>query len=142
MINQKDYSLDEKILLQKNQKHNVALLIDEFTFAHSQSDQQRLTIALETAIHYGNGFVHIYPEKLEKLTFSQKFSCGECGYSIPDMEPRFFSFNAVLGACQACKGLGTNLAVDKEILIPNPDLSINEGGVLFYRSIIGTQSLD
>lgn len=142
MINQKTYSLDQEITLTKNQKHNIALLIDEFNFEHSQTDQERLTIALETAINYGHGFVHIYPNDGQKLIYAQKFSCGECGYSIPDMEPRFFSFNAVLGACQTCKGLGENLAVDEKILIPNPNLSINEGGILFYRSIIGTQSLD
>lgn len=144
-VNGKVRTLDEEIILNKNEKHTISLLIDEFTFDNSHQSLERLNAALEGALKYGNGFVDFfYPlnSEIVKLSYSQNYTCLACDYTVPEMEPRFFSFNAASGACENCKGLGTTLEVDQTILIPNDALSINEGGILFYRSVIGTESLD
>lgn len=144
-VNGKVRTLDEEIILNKNEKHTISLLIDEFTFDNSHQSLERLNAALEGALKYGNGFVDFfYPlnGEIVKLSYSQNYTCLACDYTVPEMEPRFFSFNAASGACENCKGLGTTLEVDQTILIPNDALSINEGGILFYRSVIGTESLD
>ena len=142
LVDKKIFNLDQTIPLVKNEKHTILLLIDAFTFEKSQTDNTRLAAALETAVEYGKGFVHLYRNGQTPLIYAQNFSCSVCGYSVPDMEPRFFSFNALLGACQECKGLGTVLSVSVDSLIPNPNLSINQGGLVYYRSVIGTDSLD
>ncbi len=138
-------TLDEEIRLTKTEKHTISLLIDEFSFDNSHTSLERLNAALETALKYGNGFVDFFfplNGQINKLSYSQNYTCLACDYTVPEMEPRFFSFNAASGACESCKGLGTTLEVDQTILIPNDALSINEGGILFYRSVIGTESLD
>ena len=146
LVNGAKRSLDETIKLSKTHQHTISLLVDEFTFDNSQTSIERLSASLETALKYGHGFVDLLLQTpnspLVKRRYSQNYTCLSCDYTVPELNPRFFSFNAVTGACKFCKGLGTTLEVDQNILIPNAALSINEGGILFYRSVIGTESLD
>ncbi len=102
--------------------------------------RQRLTDSLETTLKLGNGVVLVSIVGGEEVLFSERFACVYCGISLPEIEPRTFSFNSPHGACPACSGLGTQRELDAELLITNPDLTIHEGAIaLWSRMINGSQ---
>ena len=96
---------------------------------------------METALSLADGKVIVSTGDKENL-FSSNYACSICGFSVPTLEPRLFSFNAPLGACATCHGLGITEEVDVDILIPDPDLSINEGGIRYYKNIVGTENIE
>jgi len=104
----------------------------------SNSDRPRLVDSLETALELGNGvvYVNLVDEKRD-LVFSEHFACEKCGISLPEMEPRLFSFNSPHGACPECSGLGTKLEIDPKLIIPNKDLSLAEGAIQAWNKIGG-----
>ena len=78
----------------------------------------------------------------EEILFSSNYSCKYCGFNIPKLEPRLFSFNAPFGACDHCKGLGITQKVDVDYLIPDRTKSIRQGGIIYYKNIVGTENLE
>jgi excinuclease ABC subunit A len=122
------YDLTEEIALDKNKKHDIEIVVDRLVIRDDL--EMRLTGSVETASSLSGGLViiDVLDEKREML-FSQSYSCPDCGVSIEEMSPRAFSFNNPYGACPTCTGLGVQLVVDPELIIPNPSLSILEGGI-------------
>ncbi len=120
------YDLSEKISLDKNVKHNVSVVIDRLII--KDGIQKRLTDSVESALKLANGLVTIVENNNEHI-YSTKYACPICGVSIPEIEPRMFSFNNPFGACPECKGLGFRQAVDEKLVIGNPDKSLNEGAL-------------
>jgi excinuclease ABC subunit A len=122
------YSLDEKIELDKNKKHDIEVIVDRLII--KEGVKSRLTDSIETALKLSDGFVTIVPEDLEEIPFSEKFACNECGISYPEISPRLFSFNNPHGACPECGGLGTTMYLDPDLIVPNKSLSLREGVVV------------
>ena len=145
IVDGEDRTLDEEIDLDKNRQHSISILVDQVSLRLDQDSQTHLYSSLETATKYGQNTVVIsyqVDQKNKELVFSERFNCHKCGFGLKEMEPRLFSFNTVDGACSSCKGIGTVMDVDFDRLVPNPSLSINEGGIAFYRPLIGTQHRD
>lgn len=124
-INGEQRELSETIQLEKNKKHSIEVVIDRIVV--KDDVQSRLADSLETALKLGEGKVIVDVVGEEELMFSSSLACPECGFSIPELEPRMFSFNSPYGACTSCDGLGVKMIVDPELLVPNTGLSINEG---------------
>jgi excinuclease ABC subunit A len=122
------YELDEEIKLDKNKKHNIEIVVDRLIL---RSDViHRLTDSAETAAALSGGLVLVnLIQEQRDLLFSQNYACEDCGVSIEEIQPRLFSFNNPFGACPECTGLGFQLRVDPELVIPNPALSILDGAI-------------
>ncbi len=120
---------DKKI--DKQKKHNVDIVIDSLQITKEKEDLAQLSESLEKALDLGNGLVTITSadkEKIEEQTFSQLFACADCGISLPELEPRNFSFNSPHGACPECSGLGTKLEIDPELIL-NKNLTLAQGAI-------------
>ncbi|MEK7653188.1 MAG: excinuclease ABC subunit UvrA [Patescibacteria group bacterium] len=133
------YNIDEarELKLDKNLAHTIEILIDNIVLSEELKKQdqddiewQRLAKAVNLALDLGDGFINIYlPEKDKELPFNLYYVCRECGVSLPEVEPRSFSFNSPYGACPACKGLGVKMVFDPDLVIPNRRLTLAEGAV-------------
>lgn len=121
------YDLSEDISLEKNKKHTVEIVVDRLVI--KDEIRSRLSDSIETAAKLTGGLVLINVIGGEDLTFSQNYACPEHGASIDELSPRMFSFNNPFGACPKCTGLGVFMKVDPELVIPNKNLSINQGGI-------------
>ena len=122
------YELDEEIKLEKNKKHTIEIVVDRLIIR--PDIQQRLTDSVETASGLTGGLVVVnLPREERDLTFSQNYACEDCGISIEELTPRMFSFNNPFGACPTCTGLGSQLKVDPELIVPDKSLSILEGAI-------------
>ena len=123
------YRVDEALekSLARYKKHNIEVVVDRLIL-DKELDKSRLVDSLETALKLGKGIV-IISHKSKHEVFSEHFACEECGISLPELEPRLFSFNSPYGACPSCQGLGEKLEVDPKLVIPNPNLSIAEGAI-------------
>ena len=131
--------LEDDITLEKNNRHDIDVVVDRIV---KRSDSRsRIHDSMETALSLADGKVIVSTGDKENL-FSSNYACSICGFSVPTLEPRLFSFNAPLGACATCHGLGITEEVDVDILIPDPDLSINEGGIRYYKNIVGTENIE
>ena len=119
--------LSEDIILEKNKKHNISVVIDRLVI--KEGIRGRLFSSLETASNLSHGKVVIDVVGGEDIVLSEKFACPYCDYSLDELEPRIFSFNAPYGACLQCKGLGVQYKLDLDLIIPDKNLSINEGGI-------------
>lgn len=123
------YDLSEEIKLEKNKKHNIEIVVDRLVIKPDLT--RRLTDSAETAMSLSGGLMYIdLVSSGEQLSFSQNYACEDCGISLEELEPRLFSFNNPHGACPTCTGLGVQLLVDPELIIPNPELSIAEGAIV------------
>ena len=118
-------TLDEEIKLEKNKKHSLSVVIDRL--AVREGITQRLTDSVETALKLSEGLVEINVIGGGTELFSEIFACSECGISLPEIEPRLFSFNNPMGACPACTGLGMNMELDKSLIIPDGSKTFAEG---------------
>ena len=127
-IDNKDYDLGEDITLEKNKKHNIEVIIDRLLI--KEGIKSRLYESIETATKLSGGKVIISIPNKEKQIFSENFSCPHCNFSLSELEPRTFSFNAPYGACPDCKGLGVKLVMDKDLVIPDKTKTIREGGIV------------
>ena len=127
-INKESRDLSENIELDKNIKDDIDVVIDRLII--KEGIRSRLFEAIESATKLAKGKVIIDVMGDKELLFSESFACPYCNFSLPELEPRMFSFNAPFGACPECKGLGVNLTIDKDLVIPNKDLSINEGAIV------------
>ena len=126
-INDEMYDLSEDIELDKNTKDNISVIIDRLII--KEESRSRLFEALETAtkLSHGKVVIEILGEEHKELVFSESFACPYCEFSLPELEPRLFSFNAPYGACPDCKGLGVKQQIDVDLIIPDPTKSIAEG---------------
>ncbi|MDR0951914.1 MAG: excinuclease ABC subunit UvrA [Oscillospiraceae bacterium] len=122
------YDLSEEIKLEKNKKHSIEIVVDRLVIKPDAA--RRLTDSAETAGALSGGIVVVdVPGRGEQMMFSQNYACEDCGLSFDEMTPRAFSFNNPLGACPVCSGLGVQIKVDPELIIPNRELSILDGGI-------------
>ncbi|SHH22479.1 excinuclease ABC subunit UvrA [Desulfosporosinus lacus] len=119
--------LSEEIELAKNKKHSIEVVIDRISLKPESAE--RLADSLETALKLGEGNVIADIIEGEELRFSENFACPDCGIALEEISPRLFSFNSPYGACPACTGLGANLVVDIDLLIPNRSLSLATGAI-------------
>ena len=126
-INNEILDLSEEITLDKNKKDTIEVVIDRLVL--KEESRSRLFEAIETSTRLSNGkvIVQILGDNAEELLFSEHFACPHCNFSLSELEPRIFSFNAPYGACPDCKGLGVKLQIDKDLLIPDDTLSIADG---------------
>ena len=132
--------LDENIELEKNFKHSIDVVVDRIIVRHElePDDQHALRIrvldSLETALKAGEGNVAVSVIDGPELKFSEAFACPEHGISIPELEPRTFSFNSPHGACQTCDGLGISMEFDEDLIVPDKTLSIDDGAIAPWSS--------
>ena len=122
------YDLSEEIALDKNKKHNIEVVVDRLVIREDIT--RRLTDSVEVASNLSGGLVVVNVVGEDRdILFSQNYACEDCGVSIEELTPRMFSFNNPFGACPTCTGLGAQLKVDPELIIPNKNLSILEGAI-------------
>ncbi len=127
-------SLEEPIQLEKQKKHSIEIVVDRIKLG--PDSRRRITEAVEASLHISEGSVIVIRENDKGSSeefFSQKGACPDCGISLPEMEPRLFSFNAPQGACPACTGLGITQEFDPDLIIPDKSLSFDEGGCIPYN---------
>lgn len=127
------YDLGDDIELDKNKKHSIEVVIDRIVVKDGIAS--RLADSLEAALKLGSGRVFIDVMGEEELLFSENHSCPHCGFSIGELEPRMFSFNSPFGACPECDGLGSKLEVDIDLVLPNLDLTLNQGAIAPWEPI-------
>jgi excinuclease ABC subunit A len=132
-VDGKVYGLEEEIKLNRDIKHDIDVIVDRLIL--KPGIERRLADSVETALKLAEGLITVEVldesgEVVEKKLHSTLFSCTRCGFSYSEISPRLFSFNNPFGACPACSGLGIKMVVDEELVIPNPDLSIDEGALV------------
>ena len=127
-INGENYDLSEDIELEKNLKDKIDIIVDRIVI--KEDIRSRLFEAVELATNKADGKVVIDVVGEKEILFSTKYACPECNYSLPELEPRLFSFNSPYGACSECKGLGTKLKIDPDLLIPDKSKSLNENCIV------------
>ena len=132
-------TLEEVPALEKNKKHSIDIVIDRLII--KPDIRSRVFESIETALNFSRGLLIILTSDGERL-LSDKHTCPICGFSVPRVEPRLFSFNSPLGCCPDCKGLGMKREADIRKMVPDPKLSINEGGLRYYAHIVGSQNLE
>ena len=125
--------LDEEIELDKNKKHTIEVVVDRIVM--KEGLEVRLTDSLEAALRLAEGRVIVDVMGEEELLFSEHHSCPICGFSIGELEPRMFSFNSPFGACHSCDGLGMRLEVDVDLVIPDWEMTLNEGAILPWNPV-------
>ncbi|MBU0935927.1 MAG: excinuclease ABC subunit UvrA [Spirochaetes bacterium] len=145
-VNSELVSLEDPIKLDKQKKHNIDIVVDRLVL--NEDSRRRLADAVETALRIADGLVIVVKNapssaksgkaaesdsNTSEEFFSQRGSCPDCNISLPELEPRLFSFNTPHGACPACTGLGMNLDFDPDLVIPDKSLSFNEGGCIPYN---------
>ena len=128
IVDNEEYELSEEINLEKNKKHFIEVIIDRLII--KEDIRSRLYESIELASKLSKGKVVIDVVGSDKIIMSENYACPECDFSLPELEPRMFSFNSPYGACDECKGLGIKLKIDEDLIIPNKDLSINEGAIV------------
>lgn len=121
------YDLSEEIKLEKNKKHTIEIVIDRLVI--KEDIRARLTDSVETASNLTGGLVSVDVIGGEILSFSQNYACEDCGISMDELTPRMFSFNNPYGACPTCTGLGIQMKIDPDLVIPNMSLSLNQGAI-------------
>ncbi len=129
-IDKEMYMLDTEINLEKNKMHDIDIVIDRLKM--KDDIRERVADALRVCLKLSSGYVRIKTES-DDVTYSEHYSCSECGYSVPKLEPRLFSFNSPLGACPYCNGLGVTKSIHPDLLF-DYDKSINKGGILPYKN--------
>ena len=127
IIDEEEYDLSEEIVLEKNKKHRLSLVIDRLII--KENIRSRLYESIETASKEAKGKVVIDVMGGESFLMSEAYACPDCDFSLPELEPRLFSFNAPYGSCPDCKGLGIKYKLDVDLIIPDKNKSINEGAI-------------
>lgn len=138
-VNGELLTLEEVGDLDKNKRHDIDLVVNRVVL--SADNRSRILEGVKTALNYAHGYVVILFNS-EEVMYSAHNSCHLCGFSVPKLEPRLFSFNAPMGFCPDCRGLGIKREVDINILVPDMNLSLLEGAVEYHRNIVGTQNIE
>ena len=125
--------------LEKNKRHNIEIVVDRVVVRKDQ--RSRIAEAIELACDWSKGYCVFLTEKEERM-FSQHHSCPECGFSVPKLEPRLFSFNAPLGCCPDCKGVGIKRECNMDYMVPNKNLSIRQGAIRWFKNTIDTKNME
>ena len=133
------YELDEEVQMDRYKIHDIEAVVDRLVIHHGENPDEdqtfrsRLTDSVETALKFGDGYLIVQdvtdPQESRDLYYSEHLACPEHGVSLPEIEPRTFSFNTPHGACPDCQGLGGRLEIDPALLIPDPDMALNEGAI-------------
>ena len=152
-VNGELYDVNEEIELDRYKMHTIEAVVDRLIVRHGGNgpstgsgqglDRARLADSIETALKLGDGIVIVTlmrDGQQEDLLFSEHFACPDCGVSLPELEPRSFSFNSPHGACPACQGLGNRMELDPDLIVPNPDLSLRQGAIAPWSKGGNTQS--
>lgn len=121
------HDISEEFDLDKNKRHTIDIVVDRLVV--KDGIRSRLFDSIEAALRLSDGYMDVDVIGKEKLSFSEYYACPLCGFTVGEMEPRLFSFNAPFGACPACDGLGMKLAVDPDLVIPDQDKTLAEGGI-------------
>ncbi len=129
-VNGNTLSLDEDITLEKNKKDNIDVVVDRVVV--KESERSRIFESIETSTHLADGKVLLNVIGGEEILLSEHYACVHCNFSIPELEPRLFSFNSPYGACPECKGLGTKLKISENLILPNKDKSLNQNALLGF----------
>lgn len=129
-VNGEVYQLEniDDINLDQRKWHYIDIIVDRLII-RPETERTRVSESVETALSEGQGLIHVTQESGEELVFSEQFACMKCGTNLQEIEPRTFSFNSPHGACSNCTGLGYKLEFEPDLVIPNKDLSLNEGAV-------------
>lgn len=138
-INGEIKTLEEVGELDKNRRHDLDLVINRVVL--KDENRSRIFEGIKTALDYGHGYITLLLND-EEVMFSAHNSCHICGFSVPRLEPRLFSFNAPMGFCKECRGLGIKREVDINILVPDMSLSLSEGAVEYHKNIVGSQNIE
>lgn len=125
--------------LEKNKKHNIDIIVDRIIV--KPESRSRIFESIETALDWSHGLLIILSDIEEKVV-SDKHTCPECGFSIPKLEPRLFSFNSPLGCCPDCKGLGIKREADENLIVPDMSMTLENGAVKYYRHMVGTPNME
>ena len=125
--------------LEKTKKHDIDIVVDRIVI--KEGIRSRVFESIETVLDWSKGLLVIFTDFEEKI-LSDRHTCPKCGFSVPKLEPRLFSFNSPLGFCPECNGLGMKREVAEHLLVPNPDLSIMQGCIEYYRHMVGSQNLE
>ena len=133
------YLIEDLPDLDKNKRHDIDIVVDRLVAKEGMTS--RLYDSLETALKLTDGTC-IIKQGEERTLLSSHFACPECGFTVPKLEPRLFSFNSPLGACDECKGLGFTLSVDLDYLMPDKHLSIRQGGIRYYKNMVDTTTIE
>lgn len=131
--------LEDEIKLDKNKRHDIDLVVDRII--KQDDSQSRIQDSLEIALKKADGLA-LAITKNEEILFSANYACPKCGFSVAELQPRLFSFNSPLGACDTCKGLGMIQMVDVDFLIPDRNKSILQGGIVYYKNILDTENIE
>ena len=131
--------LEDEIKLDKNKRHDIDLVVDRII--KQEDSQSRIQDSLEIALKKADGLA-LAITKNEEVLFSANYACPKCGFSVAELQPRLFSFNSPLGACETCKGLGMIQMVDVDFLIPDRNKSILQGGIVYYKNILDTENIE
>ena len=135
-INDDEFS---EVKLDKNIRHNIEIIVDRLKVR--EDIRSRLYSSLETALKFGEGKVIVAINDHEQI-FSENLACPYCDFSIPKLEPRLFSFNSPFGACDECKGLGVLQKIDINLLVTNPEKSIRDGAIRYFKNLVDTDNLE
>ena len=135
-VNGEIRDLSEEIVLEKQLKDNIEVVIDRLVL--KKDDRSRLFEAIESSTRLADGKVIINIIGHEEIMMSEKYACIKCNFSLPNLEPRMFSFNSPYGACPECKGLGVKLKINEDLIMPNPNKTIRQGGILTFNKEQGT----
>lgn len=122
------YELSEEIVLDKNKKHNIEIMVDRLIVR--KGIEKRLTDSVESVMRLSDGLLIVDIPSEKQINFSQSFSCADCGISIDEIEPRVFSFNNPFGACEVCHGIGYKMEFDEELILPDQSLSLADGALI------------
>ena len=131
-IDNEIYDLNDEIILEKNKKHNIGVIVDRLIIKDESRGRIFESIETSTKMSGGKVIINIIGDK--ELVFSENYACPLCDFSLPELEPRLFSFNSPYGACPDCKGLGVNKHIDEDILIPDKSKSIMDGAIVSFQS--------
>ena len=132
-------TFDEIKELPKNNKHDIDIVVDRIVV--KPENRSRIFESIETALDWSHGLLIIYSD-IEEKVLSDRHTCPICGFSVPKLEPRLFSFNSPLGFCPDCRGLGIKREADPSLIVPNQDLSISQGAVEYYKNTVNTSNLE
>ena len=130
-VNGTIYNIDDEINLEKNKKDNIEIIIDKMTV--SQEERSRIYEDIEASCNLANGKV-IIATSTEEIVMSENYACVKCNYSIPELEPRLFSFNSPYGACPECRGIGTKMKISEDAIMPDKEKSLSNGAILPINS--------
>lgn len=126
------HEIDEEFDLAKNSRHTIDIVVDRLVV--KEGIRSRLFDSVEAALRLSDGYMNVDVIGRETLNFSEYYACPICGFTVGEMEPRLFSFNAPFGACPECDGLGVKLSVDKDLVIPDPDKTLAEGAIAPWKN--------